>query len=139
MLQKKAKGKSVSLLHMPVGLVVAPVKNGEVLSPEAFDSLPEEEKKQLIEDLNQMQAEIENSAEELPAWEDKQRDEINDLRTKFLKETVKKPIDELHEKYKGHRQANEFLKQIQKYILENGDEFLPTAEPTPPCRRRRSS
>lgn len=43
-LQKKAKGKSVSLLHMPVGLVVAPVKNGEVLSPEAFDELPESEK-----------------------------------------------------------------------------------------------
>ncbi len=133
MLQKKAKGKSVSLLHMPVGLVVAPVKNGEVLSPEAFDSLPEEEKKQLIEDLNQMQAEIESSAEALPAWEDKQRDEINNLRTKFLKETVKNPIDELHEKYKGHRQANDFLKQIQKYILENGDEFLPTAEVTTPA------
>ncbi len=133
MLQKKAKGKSVSLLHMPVGLVVAPVKNGEVLSPEAFDSLPEEEKKQLIEDLNQMQAEIENSAQDLPAWEDKQRDEINNLRTKFLKETVKGPIDELHEKYKGHKQANDFLKQIQKYILDNGDEFLPAVENNTPA------
>ncbi len=132
MLQKKAKGKSVSLLHMPVGLVVAPVKNGEVLSPEAFDELPEEEKKQLIEDLNQMQAEIENSAQDLPAWEDKQRDEVNTLRTKFLKETVKGPIDELHAKYKGHRQANDFLKHIQKYILENVEEFLPNTEaPTP--------
>ncbi|MCQ2741428.1 MAG: AAA family ATPase, partial [Alphaproteobacteria bacterium] len=125
LLQKKAKGKSVSLLHMPVGLVVAPIKNGEVLSPEAFDELPEEEKKQLIEDLNQMQAEIENSAQDLPAWEDKQRDEINRLRTKFLKETVKAPIDEIHTKFKGHKQANEFLKHIQKYILENVDEFLP--------------
>lgn len=131
MLQKKAKGKSVSLLHMPVGLVVAPVKNGEVLSPEAFDELPEEEKKQLIEDLNQMQAEIENSAQDLPAWEDKQRDEINRLRTKFLKEAVKGPIDELHTKYKGHRQANDFLKRIQKYILENVEDFLPTAEAAP--------
>ncbi|MDD7313918.1 MAG: ATP-binding protein [bacterium] len=131
-LQKKANGKSVSLLHMPVGLVVAPVKNGEVLSPEAFDELPEEEKKQLIEDLNQMQAEIENSAQDLPAWEDKQRDETNRLRTRFLKEAVKKPIDELHAKYKGHRQANDFLKHIQKYILENVEEFLPSAEPAAP-------
>lgn len=128
LLQKKAKGKSVSLLHMPVGLVVAPVKNGEVLSPEAFDELPEDEKKQLIEDLNQMQAEIENSAQDLPAWEDKQRDEINRLRTKFLKETVKSPIDELHAKYKGHKHANAFLRNIQKYILENVEEFLPTAD-----------
>ncbi len=127
-LQKKAKGKSVSLLHMPVGLVVAPVKNGEVLSPEAFDELPEEEKKQLINDLNQMQEEIENTAQDLPQWEDKQRKETNDLREKFLKIAVKDPIDALHAKYKGHKQANEFLKKIQRYILNNVDEFLPAQE-----------
>ncbi len=132
LLQKKAKGKSVTLLHMPVGLVVAPVKNGEVLSPEAFEGLPEEEKKQLIEDLNQMQIEIENSAHDLPAWEDKQHNEINRLRIKFLKETVKKPIDELHTKYKGMKQANDFLRAIQHYILDNVEEFLPSNEVTPP-------
>ena len=128
MLQKKAKGKSVSLLHMPVGLVVAPVKNGEVLSPEAFDELPESEKKQLLEDLNQMQEEIENTAQDLPQWEDKQRKETNDLREKFLKIAVKNPIDELHAKYKGHKQANDFLKKIQKHIITNIDEFMPSSE-----------
>ena len=132
-LQKKAKGKSVTLLHMPVGLVVAPVKNGEVLSPEAFENLPEEEKKQLIEDLNQMQAEIENSSHDLPAWEDKQRDEINRLRGKFLKETVKDPIDELHVKYKGMKQANDFLRAIQHYILDNVEEFIPSTEAAAPA------
>ncbi len=127
-LQKKAKGKSVTLLHMPVGLVVAPVKNGEVLSPEAFDELPEEEKKQLLGDLNQMQEEIENTAQNMPQWEDKQRKEINNLREKFLKATVKNPVDELHAKYKGHKGANDFLKKIQKYITSNIDEFLPEQE-----------
>ena len=128
LLQKKAKGKSVSLLHMPVGLVVAPVKNGEVLSPEKFEELPEEEKKQLLEDLNQMQAEIENSAQDLPQWEDKQRKEINDLREKYLKLTVKKPIDDLHEKYRSSKGGVEFLRSIQKYILNNVDDFLPTID-----------
>lgn len=127
-LQKKAKGKNVSLLHMPVGLVVAPVKNGEVLSPEAFDELPEEEKKQLIDDLNQMQEEIENTAQDLPQWEDKQRKETNVLREKFLKIAVKNPIDALHKKYKGHKAANDFLRNIHKYIITNVDEFLPAQE-----------
>ena len=113
---------------MPVGLVVAPVKNGEVLSPEAFDELPESEKKQLLEDLNQMQEEIENTAQDLPQWEDKQRKETNDLREKFLKIAVKNPIDELHAKYKGHKQANDFLKKIQKHIITNIDEFMPSSE-----------
>lgn len=125
LLQKKAKGKSVSLLHMPVGLVVAPVKNGEVLSPEAFDELPEDEKKSLIEDLNAMQEEIENTAQDLPAWEDKQRKESSVLREKFIKLAVKNPIDNLRHKYKGHKQVNDFLKAVQKNIIENIEDFLP--------------
>lgn len=129
-LQKKAKGKSVSLLHMQVGLVVAPVKNGEVLSPEAFDELPEVEKKELINDLNMMQEEIEKAAKDLPEWEDKQRREHNLLREKFIKVAVKNPIDALRQKYKGHREINEFLKNIQNHIITNIDDFLP-AENTP--------
>ena len=127
-LQKKAKGKSVSLLHMPVGLVVAPVKNGEVLSPEAFDELPEEEKKSLIDDLNAMQAEIEDSAQDLPQWEEKQRKETEQLKEKFIKNSIKKPIDELRGKYKSNKKACDFLKNIQKYMVENVDEFMPESE-----------
>lgn len=128
-LQKKAKGKSVSLLHMPVGLVVAPVKNGEVLSPEAFDELPEEEKKSLIDDLNAMQAEIEDSAQDLPQWEDKQRKETEQLREKFIKNAIKNPVDALRNKHKGHKAVQDFLKNVQKYIIENVEEFMPAPEP----------
>lgn len=128
LLQKKAKGKSVSLLHMPVGLVVAPVKNGEVLSPEAFEELPEEEKKSLIDDLNMMQEEIENAAQDLPEWEDKQRKESTELREKFIRVAVKNPIDDLRHKYKGHKPVVDFLKSVQKNIIENIDDFLPNSD-----------
>lgn len=124
-LQKKAKGKNVSLMHMQAGMVVAPMKNGEILSPETFDKLPDEEKKALINDLNQMQEEIEKVAKDLPEWEDKQRSEYNLLREKFIKLAVKKPIDDLKQKYKGHREIIEFLKNIQNHIINNIEDFLP--------------
>lgn len=124
-LQKKAKGKSVSLLHMQAGLVVAPTKDGEVVSPDKFDQLPEEEKKALMDDLNAMQAEIENVAQELPDWEDKQKEEISNLKEKFLKIAVKQPIDSLRKKYKGQKAAIEFLKNIQQHITANIDDFMP--------------
>ena len=130
-LQKKAKGKSVSLLQMQVGLVVAPVKNGEVLSPEAFDQLPEEEKKSLIEDLNMMQQEIENSAKDLPNYEEKRRKEIDSLKENFIKSATKNPIEKIKKKYKSNKKAVAFLKNMQKYIMENIDEFLPNTEQQP--------
>ena len=125
-LQKKAKGRSVTLLHMPVGLVVAPMKNGEVLSPEVFDTLPEDEKKALVEDLNFMQQAIEESAQDLPLWEEKQRKEVNKLREKFIKIAVKAPIDNLKITYKTHKGVLDFLKDIQDNITDNINDFLPS-------------
>ena len=123
-LQKKAKGKRVSLLHMQMGLVVAPMKDGEVLSPDAFEQLPEDEKKLVMDDLNAMQEEIENATQDLPRWEEKQKREITILREKFVRSAVKNPIDELRRKYKS-QQPSRFLKQIQDNILENIDDFVP--------------
>ncbi len=124
-LQKKAKGKSVSLLHMPVGLVVAPIKDGEVLSPEAFDQLSEKEKQKINADLSLMQAEIESTAQKMPRWEEQQREETENLRKKLAKNIICAPIDELRKKYKSYRQACEFLKSIQKNILDSIDDFMP--------------
>ena len=124
-LQKKAKGKRVSLLHMQMGLVVAPMKDGEVLSPDAFEQLPEEEKKLVMDDLNAMQEEIENATQDLPRWEEKQKHEITVLREKFVRSAVKDPIDALRKKYKS-QQPSRFLKQIQDNIMDNIDDFVPT-------------
>lgn len=124
-LQKKAKGKSVSLLHMPVGLVVAPIKDGEVLSPEAFDQLSEKEKQKINADLSLMQAEIESTAQNMPRWEEQQREETENLRKKLAKNIICAPIDELRKKYKSYRPACEFLKSIQKNILDSIDDFMP--------------
>lgn len=124
-LQKKAKGKRVSLLHMQMGLVVAPMKDGEVLSPDAFEQLPEEEKKLVMNDLNAMQEEIENATQDLPRWEEKQKREITVLREKFVRSAVKDPIDALRKKYKS-QQPSRFLKQIQDNIIDNIDDFVPT-------------
>lgn len=124
-LQRKAKGKRVSLLHMQMGLVVAPMKDGEVLSPDAFDALPNDEKQLIMDDLNAMQEEIENATQTLPHWEEKQKQEIDKLREKFVKATVKEPIDKLREKYRKMPQASRFLRAIQTNIVENIDDYVP--------------
>lgn len=89
--------------------------------------MPEDEKKSLIDDLNMMQEEIENAAQDLPEWEDKQRRESSLLREKFIKVAVKNPIDNLRHKYKGHKQVGDFLKAVQKTSSKTSKIFCPTA------------
>ena len=124
-LQKKAKGKKVTLLHMPMGVVVAPMKNGEIISPDVFDTLSEEEKNEIMADLNAMQEEIAMHQDDTPQWEEKQAEEIKKLQEKIVKDAVKKPINDIKQKYKGNKKVAEYLKTVQNYILENITTYVP--------------
>lgn len=124
-LQKKAKGKKVSLLHMPMGVVVAPMKNGEIISPDVFDTLSDEEKNEIMADLNAMQEEIALHQEDAPGWEEKQSEEIKKLQIKLVKGAVKKPLDEIRQKYRGNKKVSDYLKAVQQYILDNIPSFVP--------------
>ena len=124
-LQKKAKGKKVSLLHMPMGVVVAPMKNGEIISPDVFDTLTDDEKNEIMADLNAMQEEIAQHQDNAPVWEEKQAEEIKHLQEKIVKEALKKPIDAIKAKYKGNKKVVEYLKTILNHILDNITSFVP--------------
>ncbi len=124
-LQKKAKGKKVSLLHMPMGVVVAPMKNGEIISPDVFDTLSEEEKNEIMADLNAMQEEIASHQEDAPQWEEKQAEEIKHLQEKIVKNAIKKPLDEIKARFKGNKKVSEYLKTVLNYILDNLTTFVP--------------
>ena len=124
-LQKKAKGKKVSLLHMPMGVVVAPMKNGEIISPDVFDTLSEEEKNEIMADLNAMQEEIAMHQDSAPQWEEKQSEEIKKLQEKLVKDAVKKPLDAIRQKYKGNKKVADYLKTVRDYILENMSTYVP--------------
>ena len=124
-LQKKAKGKKVSLLHMPMGVVVAPMKNGEIISPDVFDTLSDDEKNEIMADLNAMQEEIAQHQDDAPGWEEKQTEEINKLQEKLVKDAIKKPINDIKQKYRGNKKVAEYLKAVQNYILENIPSFVP--------------
>lgn len=124
-LQKKAKGKKVSLLHMPMGVVVAPMKNGEIISPDVFDTLSDDEKNEIMADLNAMQEEIAQHQDDAPGWEEKQTEEIKKLQEKLVKDVIKKPINDIKQKYRGNKKVAEYLKAVQNYILENIPSFVP--------------
>lgn len=126
MLQKKAKGKKVSLLHMPMGVVVAPMKDGEIISPDVFDTLTDEEKNEIMADLNAMQEEIAQHQGNTPEWEEKQTAEIKKLQEKLVKDAIKEPLDVVKQKYKGNKKVAEYLKAVQNYILDNITSFVPS-------------
>ncbi len=127
-IQKHTTGKNVSVLRMPVGLVVAPTKDGDVLSPEAFEKLSEEEQKEVLAELNAAQEELENAVNDIPKWEKEQREQVQQLNEKFASLAIKHLIDELKKKYRKNKSVSSFLQNIYDDIIENVDLFLDEEE-----------
>lgn len=130
-IQKHTTGKNVSVLRMPVGLVVAPTKDGDVLSPEAFEKLSEEEQQEVLAELNAAQEELENAVHDIPKWEKEQREQIEQLNEKFASLAIKHLIDELKRKYRRNKSVTAFLRNMYDDIIENVDLFLEDEEEQP--------
>lgn len=127
-IQKHTTGKNVSVLRMPVGLVVAPTKDGDVLSPEAFEKLSEEEQQEVLAELNAAQEELEHAVHDIPKWEKEQREQIEQLNEKFASLAIKHLIDELKRKYRRNKSVTTFLRNMYDDIIENVDLFLEDEE-----------
>ena len=127
-IQKHTTGKNVSVLRMPVGLVVAPTKDGDVLSPEAFEKLSEEEQQEVLAELNAAQEELEHAVHDIPKWEKEQREQIEQLNEKFASLAIKHLIDDLKRKYRRNKSVTTFLRNMYDDIIENVDLFLEDEE-----------
>jgi lon-related putative ATP-dependent protease len=124
-LQGRAEGKDVALIRTPAGLAVAPVKDGDVLSPEEIQELSEEEQERLKEQVSSLQEEVQAILQQVPGWQRKVREKLNELNREIANFAVGGLIDELKEKYSEHPKVVEHLEAVQESVVENADEFLP--------------
>lgn len=127
-IQKNTTGKNVSVLRMPVGLVVAPTRDGEVLSPEAFEKLPEEEQQEVLAELNAAQEELEEAVRDVPKWEKEEREKTRKLNEEYARFAVKHLIDDLKKKYRRNKDVTAYLRAVYEDIIENVSLFIDNGE-----------
>ena len=78
-LQKRAQQKGIALLRTPMGLALAPVRDGKVLEPDAFEALPAGERESVQHEIEATQSELEAIMRQVPQWEREHRDAVRDL------------------------------------------------------------
>lgn len=68
--------EGISLLQTPEGFVFAPVRDGEALSPEAFEALPEEQRDAIERKVMAWSDKLEDLLNEVPGWRKALRESI---------------------------------------------------------------
>jgi len=130
-LQARAKEKSIALIRTPMGLALAPMREGEVTAPDEFQKLPSEERQQVQAYLEALQKELEETIRQFPLWDKERRDRIRDLNREVTMSAVAQGIDALRATYNALPEVVLFLDAVQNDIILNVDAFLTEAGEQP--------
>ncbi|MGZ8996414.1 MAG: Lon protease family protein, partial [Rhodospirillales bacterium] len=130
-LQARARERDVALIRTPVGLALAPLKDGEVLGPKEFEQLSAEDKHRRAAESEALQKELEAFLREIPNWEKEQREQIKNLNRETTMYAVGHLIDELKKRWAEFSAVLAHLDAVRDDVIENADDFLPQEQTGP--------
>ena len=123
-LQRKAEQKSIGLIRTPMGLALAPIRNGEVIAPDIFQRLPAEDRKRMQADIESLQAELEAIIHKIPDWEREHRDMVRQLNRDTTAVVVRHLLQEVRAAFTDLPDVVGYLGEVEGDILEHAEEFI---------------
>jgi len=118
-----AEEKGIALLRTPSGFGLAPVKDGEVITPDEYEKLPDEEKTRLAGELEVLHAKLAKIIRQLPQWAREKRERIKALNREFTLLAVGQLVEELRQAYADLPAVLSFLDALHQDVIENGAAF----------------
>ncbi|MHB0856821.1 MAG: Lon protease family protein [Anaerolineae bacterium] len=131
-LQTRAQERNVTLLRTPAGLAVAPVRNGEVMSPDEVQRLSPEERQRLEHDVEDLQGQMQAIFRQVPTWQREVRDRIRELDREVSELAVGGLINDLCDKYAEHQEVVDYLTAVKSDVVNSAHELMPQDEDSSP-------
>jgi lon-related putative ATP-dependent protease len=126
-LQRGAERKSIAIIRTPMGLALAPRRDGKILTPEMFEALPEAARSSIQHELEGVQGELESVMQKVPQWEREHREAVRELNRQTTGAAIALMMNELRAGYKDLVDVVRYLDDVERNIKENADDFLPPA------------
>jgi len=130
-LSHEAKEEGFLLQVSQVGMVILPAtKDGQPLSQEKLAEMPEEERRTLREKSDQLQKNMKGAIKKIREAEVEFKEKHGKLDGEAALYVVAQLMEPYFEKYREEPAVTEYLKVVQKDILENLEDFKKKEEET---------
>ncbi|HYA20796.1 MAG TPA: ATP-binding protein [Burkholderiales bacterium] len=123
-----ATQRGIVLLRTPNGFSFAPTKNDEVISPEDFAKLSDEEKERVERDTKTLQEMLEKVIHQVPRWRREHFERVRKLNEEAVLFAVGHLIDALRSEYADFPPVRTYLDEVQQNIIESIDDFRESKE-----------
>ncbi len=122
-LRQQAESRGIALIRTPGGMAFAPVRNGEVLSPEEFQQLPADEQKRIEAVITSLHEQLERIVHQLPQIRREGLRRIRELDREVMMSVVGNLMSELKKAYAELAAVGAYLDAVEQAIIENAEDF----------------
>ena len=119
----KAAEKNIAMLQTPSGYTLAPSKDGEIITPQDFEALPEEQKKTTLAEIETLKEELKTIVRQLPGWKKESHERFRELNSEFSRQVIDPILNLLKDKYEDHPRVLAYLNAAHKNMTEEAESF----------------
>jgi lon-related putative ATP-dependent protease len=129
-LRDKAAAHDIVILRTPTGFAMAPAKNGEVVPPEVFNALPEDQRHAIEAAIHELEHELELTLRGVPRLDKERRDAIRALDQETARFAVGQSIEEARARLADLPMVLGHLDAVREDLVQNVHLFI--AQPQGP-------
>jgi len=126
-LGEKARAHGVALIQTPNGYTLAPMKDEKILSPGDFEELPADEKKKILDTIEELKGELKTIVRQLPQWVKEGREKMRALNRDFSMLVIDQLFKDLEDRYRELPEVLTYLESVREDVIENVDAFKQAA------------
>jgi len=122
-LEQEAQARGFALLQGAGGVMMAPVVQGNVLTPEQYGRLDDAQRQRIEGNRGELQEHLRDTMRQIQQLQREARDRVRELDRRVVRYTVEHLIDELEGKYGEFGQIVEFLGRASADLLDKVQAF----------------
>jgi len=122
-LADRSAERGIQLIRTPAGFALAPLREGEVLTPEQYEKLTEEEREKIQAAVDELQTELRDLVEKIPQWRNEVRRKTKELNQGATRQVVAQLLDHVRASYTDLPEVLKFFDALEASVIQRADEF----------------
>jgi len=126
--REKAEHDGIALVRTPGGFAFAPTRKEEVIGPEEFEQLPQDDRERIARNVEALQEQLKKVLKQFPQWRRETRQRVKALNREVILFAVGHMLDDLNQQFSDLPAVQAFLKAVRQDIEDNADRLRREAE-----------
>lgn len=131
-LRDKAREQGVAFMSTPGGFAFAPLHDGEVMAPDMFHKLDDQQREQIEQRVGALQKELQETVRQFPVWMKEARRRIKQLDREVTRSAVEHLIEAVAKEFGAVEEVSDYLDRLLADVVENAELFRGAPEGMPP-------